>query len=423
MGTHAEKDYLLRASAWYDEVFFNANLVEGTAGATALLGLELARRGKGFTIDPVTYAFALDPAHLMSKGKNRTTPRKTFLRLARQYGLIDEDALQLPRLTPNYFSDDDRLRRFVNRVLTYQRSRCGEALVADKEFLSDQDPNLHPHRMLAPYFFMSHNDPWMDVNRRLAEAACEIAKSEFHENVYAVICIDSLILDQPEAIEKVAEMCMGLDCEGFCLWVADFNEQRATIGQIKGLADLASRVTQGGKPLLDLYGGYFAALLRNRGMSGISHGVGYGEKRDLIPVVGGGLPPAKYYLQRIHDEIYIDDLARLAQGLSRNEFVSEICRCTICQGLLDAGDVDGLLDRYGQTVVRTSAKTDREFSTPEVYRLSRYHFLHNRHIELLELRNQPEPPVSQLSDAYAYMGEKLGSSRFRFLEIWASALS
>ena len=36
LGTHAEKDYLLRAYAWFDEVALNANLVEGTAASLGI---------------------------------------------------------------------------------------------------------------------------------------------------------------------------------------------------------------------------------------------------------------------------------------------------------------------------------------------------------------------------------------------------
>ena len=63
LGTHAEKDYLVRGSQWFSEVVINANLLEATSGASGIFLISLE---KPYSIDPVTYSFGQDPHYLMN---------------------------------------------------------------------------------------------------------------------------------------------------------------------------------------------------------------------------------------------------------------------------------------------------------------------------------------------------------------------
>lgn len=427
LGTHAEKDYLLRAAAWYDELLVNANLLEGTTGATSVFILELAQHQKNFFVDPVTYAFALDPVHIMSRStRGETRFKRTFLNLARRYGLIAPDADFIPQIKPATLQNDSPFRlNFVQAVLRYQQTTVSESLDANMDFLSDQTQPVPPSKLIAPYFFVPFDEDggWAELNCLLVREAAECSQSEYARGVFALICFDSLMLDRGFAIDKLVTLYSQLPCEGFALWPTSFNEQRATAGQVAGLAQLVSSLALSGRPIISMYGGYFSAALASLGLTGISHGVGYGEQRDVVPVVGGGLPPAKYYLPDIHEEVYIHDLVSLARDLDETQFQQTICRCVICRGLLQGG-VNGLLDQYGEIVRRPYGNSFKDFAAPTVYRLTRFHFMQNRSRELRELpaRNRAEI-AAQLIDAYNRFAGPLGSNRVTFLRTWASALS
>ena len=425
LGTHAEKEYFQRATAWYDEVLINANLLDFTASSTSYFVFELGRRGKGFFIDPVTYAFALAPSHLMSKdSQGHERPKQTFLSLAREYGLSDGSSTQVPHVDPSTLQDPSLQHRFCSQVLAYQRNKVHDTLQADSDFISDTIGDIRPTRLIAPYFHLD-DAGWFSINTSLVRHSVEIAQEEFGRGVWAVICFDGLTLDQDDLIDRICEQYGELQCEGYALWIADFDEPRATLSQILGLMRLVEKLKEKkpDTPILSMYAGYFTALLKWQGVSGISHGVGYGERRGVVPVVGGGLPPAKYYLPPIHEEIYIPELDSVSENYSSQQFEKEICGCVICRGLLQGG-VQGLIDQYMDTELRPFRGGSRGFPTPTVYRLTKFHFLHNRHLELRELEGAAVLAnlTQSLSEAYGKFGPKLGYSRVTFLNTWSKAL-
>ncbi len=420
LGTHAEKDYFERARPWYDEVLLNANLVEATAGATSLFLFQLH---KPYFIDPVTYAFALDPLYIQSRDtEGEVRFKRTFKRLAFHYGITQKPDQDPPRLSPDYFSDAGRTRHFCERILDYQRDKCDVALQENEEFLLLEEPvTLHPVRLVAPYFYSAHDSTWQEVNGRLIQESSELADGL---PLWAVICMDALVLDDEEVVDEVAAFYAQLPCTGIGLWLTDLEESSATATQLRGVRRLVAKLAESGKQeIVSLYGGYFSALLRFDGLTGLSHGVGYGERRDVVPVVGGGLPPAKYYLPPIHERIYLEELLRLASGLDAQQFLDEICGCSICSGLIGVS-LEHLLDEYSRTVRKPFRGGYRDYADPIVYKYTRFHFLHNRHLELASLDGRPlDDAVAQLDQARDDFGARLSTNQVQFLTSWAKALS
>jgi len=432
MGTHAEAAYFqLGAQAgWFDELLVNANLLQGTRSATSLLAFQLSHTGEGhgFFVDPITYAFGLNPRYMMAESarSNDLHFKRTFLGLAREYGLIGEADTNITQLGEPWFEDDGRLASFCEAVLRYQQTAVQQALNENRDFLLTDVGEIHPQRLLAPYFHMSLDGRWRATNSRLVQASANLATEAWDRPVWAVICVDSHLLDDAAAMADIAQTYAALPCEGYGLWVTAFNEQRATRQQVVSLIDFL-RALPTGRPVIQLYGGFFSALLKPFGVTGLSHGVGYGEQRDVTPVVGGGLPPAKYYLPAIHDEILVIDLVRLVidLGLTDAAFRERICHCTICKGLLDRGGVDGLLDAYSRSERRQYRAGFRDFPTPDVYRMTRFHFLENRHMELARLADLPAdsfgPEVTALELAYGEYARRLYPPP-SFLRTWSAAL-
>lgn len=416
LGTHAEKEYLLRAAPWFTEVILNANLLEASAGASGVLLVSL---GKPYAIDPITHAFGQNPYYLMNL--RRGDIKRTFRALGERFGQPVATCIDRERaLEPNDFPNSGTLEGFCRRVLGYEEGRVAEALETNEVFLEPGLEGFPPVRLIAPYFYNDESGGWLDVNRRLAETSVEVGDGR---EVWAVVSFDGMLLDRAEDTDKLADTYGPVGCRGFLFWPADFEETRATIGQIVGLRRLVRFLSSGGRSAMMLYGGYFSALLRDDGMAGISHGVGYGEKRDVVPVLGGGLPPAKYYLRAIHDHVDIDEMLRLSEQLDQGTFRSEICDCTICSGLITRGGLQLLRGEFGATEERPYRGGFRSVPTGRVYRLTRFHYLENKHDEMMEIAGGDRSLlVQKLREGYDRFSRYLGHGRLGYLIRWRQGL-
>lgn len=420
LGTHAEHDYVERGRPLYDALMLNANLVEGSKSALAVL---VTRIQKPYFIDPVTYAFALDPRLLAAPGPGAPRPKRSFAALARAYGL-DPSIVGARRLTSESFADRSSLEELTTRVIDYQRTVFGTALANDAAFLtseiSDRAEWLGPQFTIAPYFVEDFHDGWRQVNvGSLASAAA--ASRELRGGA---IAIDSRELT-PQNIAELAGIYTESDVDTAFLWLTDFDEHSASVNELIGYARLVELLAKQGKGLIASYGGYFSLLLAFRGLKGSSHGVGYGDKRDLEPVVGGGLPPARYYLPAIREFISLGDLGVLAGGMSTAEFRDTVCDCTICSGLLEGGGVANLIAQFTETADRNSV-TGRVVAVPtaRVYRLSRFHYLSVRALEFAGIRDADslEKVLADLAARSRWVTRPLGFRATAHISRWIEAM-
>lgn len=424
LGTHAEKDYLIRAYAWFDEIALNANLVEGAASSLGVFLHELREKGKGYFVDPVTYAFALSPDLLMRASgaqSGQGNLKRTFKGLAKRYGsVVDEWAGRIP-LQPNHLASQTAQDELCHCVLGYEKERLDEAVRGSVDFLmvqSEAEP-LVPTRLVAPYFHLSGDLEWLPINIALAIRACYIEPV-----TWVVVCLDSVLLDSNPSIDNIVSHYSSLPTPGYLLWATDLEEKRATEGQIRGLQRLTRGLSQNGtKQVINMFGGYFSCLLAQCGLTGISHGLGYGERRDIIPVLGGGLPPAKYYLPAIHQHIRIDQFAAIAAELDVNSFQQTICNCVICKGLLRQG-LNYLMQQYTATDTKIVNGRIRQTATSQVYRLTRFHYLSSKNLEFQRCRDiNCDDLLPELDSAYQRFRGQLGTSSLMYLRTWRRALA
>ena len=105
--------------------------------------------------------------------------------------------------------------------------------------------------------------------------------------------------------------------------------------------------------------------------------------------------------------------------------MSDICDCVICSRLLERG-VPTLLHTFSQTQEKVTAWGLRPFATPAVYKLARFHYLHNRHIELQHINSTSTTwgeLLSQMTDAYEQFSPLLGGTDLTYLLVWQEALA
>lgn len=420
LGTHAEKDYLVKLRGKFDGLVLNANLVESTSSSLAIFAQSLA---KPYLIDPITYSFALNPRLLLSQPRQGPQQlRSTFASLAARYRVPEGIAGGRP-LTPTDFALVDQIEEFVQAVLIYQRDRLYEALEQDAAFLiaADVDPALipRPSTLLAPYFAEEREDDWLDFNVRALRFARELAMPVA---ISGVLAYDSTRLTA-SAVRNLALRYAASGASQIVVWPADLDEHVSSADQLNSYADAVSILSAGDVEVTAAFGGYFAVLLAYRGMRGLSHGVGYGDKRNLQPVLGGGLPPARFYVRAIRDVVAMGDMALLAVGLDEREFRERVCSCVICTELLQTRGVEGLVAEYTETEDRQSTRGLVAVATRRVYQMTRFHYLLNRVEEIQEVRSGA--PFGALAERLVagaeWVRRRLGGQVVEHVDRWVAA--
>lgn len=421
LGTHAEKEYLKKLKT-FDDVILNANLIESTSEAMAVFADEMVRGGHRFIVDPYTHAFAVEPSQIHSsrqpKDAERPRVKATFAALAECFGMPLGDGLGLRSLLPTDLPDVV-LRQVVKKTLDYQTSRLSRALAENVEFLGTEDvANLVPALILAPYFVDEFDGVWGTINRRSLEFAAEVAG----ERAGGVIAYDSRSADEGR-LRDLAKAYSDAPVQNYFVWPTDLDEHHAAEITLSSYAAFVERLVGAGKSLVAFYGGFFALLLSYRGLSGVSHGVAYGDKRGMEPVAGGGLPPPMYYVRAVRDVIRIGDLPILAAGLSPEEFRERLCNCVICDGLLKQGGVDKVIDELTQTEYRTTARGElREVFAGSVYKLVKFHFLLNRADEVHEVSQPLEQVTGRMTREASWVASRLGPRSVAHITRWIKAV-
>ncbi len=205
------------------------------------------------------------------------------------------------------------------------------------------------------------------------------------------------------------------------LWPTNFDEHNSPRASLEMYASLVRQLAGAGKKPIASYGGFYAMMLSYLGMEGVSHGLGYGDKRDLEPIVGGGLPPARFYLRAVRDSIGMGELAVVAAGLSEDVFRRDVCDCVICDGLLRRGGVTHLITEFTKTETRrTPVRGLMEIATPRVYRMARFHFLENRGREIDEVRESAsfDDLATGVLQRSVWAKAKLGAAAVAHLQRW-----
>lgn len=421
MGSHAERFYFEWARDLFDALILNANLVEGTPAAC--LSLVEALTDKPYVIDPVSHAFALPPTYLQSTKANKRTgeitvsTKRTFSRLGTRYGEPFAGAVGRRAIVPEDMDDATVRRRAVENVLVYQRDRLEEARPESGPLRVSTEP-IRPAVLVAPYFFVDYPETWLSTNLAMMNDAVAL---EMGLPIYAVLAIDRSFLQERDRLVELAKGYCKTKVDGFFIWVSDLPE--ATIGrqELRNLIGLVEILCADARPIYNLYGGYLSVLLSAFGMAGLSHGVCYGEHRNILPVLGGGVPPARYYLPPLHQAFVFPDAQSILRNLSTEEYYHTICNCPVCQSVI-GNDFQGNFQQFGETELKGFDKRGhlRFAQTANSVRICRGHYLVARFLELQRARTDSiSDLVSQLRNAGELYRNPSGLPATGYLRVWA----
>jgi hypothetical protein len=357
-------------------------------------------QGREFSIDPLTYVFALDQSYISSDKKDKKTGKitveikKSFRQLCEAFGGPFRTVVlgQKTPLIPKDFASKSLIDELAQCVLSYQLRRMSSICESDpqlRDFSSEASPSL----VFSPYFYIP------GANEALSgawEALCVDAIDAFGKLAsdvpkHAVLCFSRRLLKDPDRLLSILKRAIESGCDACWFWVSDFREEDITSMEMATLINMVRLAAQTDFPLYNLHGGFLSALMSKLGLYGFSHSIGYGESKDVFPVSGGALPTVSFHYNPLHVKSSVPDIERAFSTLgitSAPLFHEYVCNCSICVGTLK-GNIRNFR-KYGELVLKPG--NTRESQTAESAKRCRFHFLLARKKEL-ELVNQTSPEV------------------------------
>jgi len=377
-----EKNEIERNKDIFSGVIIDAHILETfpNAAANFLAGLQ-----KPFIIDPITYRFSIyNNIDLFAE--------KRWYPILQSYFFADSLG-EMEQLTTDYFSKEDAIKKYVNRVVNYQRVRVKNLLSGLEVF--GVSTSLPPIIIIPPYsIIMNKNDPWLNVNVDCVKEAISIKKEE--EKIYAVISIFKDLLHNNEFIDSLISSYAINGLDGYFIWVADFKEEREDENCLKKYLEFFNKLSKYQKPIINFYGGFLSMVAASiKKLSGFSFALCYAEHRN--PFSEGGPMPTTYYLKEFHSKMPTDEVNGVQRlgGLTR-------CTCSICQNYRDIESIN-LMHSIG-------------------------HFINSKRDEMVYFNSSDiHKIINDLNLIYTNMKEKdkqhIYISHYRHIERWVSALN
>lgn len=404
MGSHAEKDYVIKLGRYLDGLLVGANLFESTPGATASLLVRLRARDTKVYVDPMTYAFGayadkngvvqrrLDwirseqVQKVAAGGKKKVwAVKRSYRRLAEALGSPLAEAVESGQsISPADFGSRAVLESFCRRVLEYQRDRIAREFGEDEDLVAFVGDAPRASALFAPYFYVerSNTDEWWALNESLIRTSTRI---DVGVPVHGVVCADVRHLDDSAFLERIVSLARDSGLAGLWLWFSGFLEESVSRVRLERYANLVKDLA-GETEVHSLHGGLFSLALSSVGMAGISHGVGYGEQKDVRPVIGKSVPTVRYYLPPIARRLGIPEIERAFDDVgiqSVDDFYESVCGCAVCRGVVSSSLSD--FSAFGEMHFSRPDAT-RQAQTPAAAKRCRFHFLLARLKERNDLR-------------------------------------
>jgi hypothetical protein len=421
LGSHAEKEYVEKTLKRFDGLIVGGNLLEATPGATASLIVKLCGKTSGvsYLIDPMTYAFGayVDPVTGKSradldwiksdqkvkgqKGKVVRAIKSSYQKLSGALGPVFSDACSTGKaVEPSGLASSQIRSQVAEAVLEYQMTRIRDVFASDPEYKDIADEVPLPAALLAPYFYIepSKKAEWSRLSWLLAAEAVKRGKSL---PVHAVVCAPKEYLSDDSFLNEVVTKLPQSKVAGVWLWFSRFDERLASEVELLNFKKLVSALGTT-MQVANMHGGFFSLALSRHGMSGIAHGVGYGEQKDVVPVIGQSTPTVRYYLPPIYARFGVPDIERCFSALgvtTPKEFFRKICDCVVCRGVIASSlsNFREFGDRHYSTPI-----SKRAAQTPAAAKRCRFHFLLCRLRERDWIADKTNDDViKQLSDSVA----------------------
>jgi hypothetical protein len=449
IGSHAEKAYFEKSAKSLDGLMFGGNLLEITPAATSSLIFALKTKRGGmalpFYLDPMTYCFgryidpqtgkkridleALKSERLEKRGSKKKIKivKESYTALADKLGSVFQAAVAASNAIDTSIIAPANRDKLCQGVIDYQLKRIEEILCED-ELMKQFAGKGKPAAVFAPYFFV--HDKWADEGLKTAiDLATRTAALRPAAPVHAVVCASHSILSNAAHVKYLIDELPKTNVAGVWLWFDGFDEMQAPLDQLVAFRNIVCGLN-GKMEVYNLHGGYFSLLLAHDGLTGISHGVGYGEQKPVAQVIAAAAPTVRYYLPPICKRVGVPDIQRCFPDVgiaTPADFFAKVCACQICKGVI--GSDLARFASFGE-MHRANPAAQRDSQTPAAAKMCRFHFLINRFKEratVAELnaadRSQHvTDKVDPWRESYP-LQQHLGQQGTKgYTELWAEAL-
>ena len=440
-GTVAEKQKLIDLLHTYDILCINGNSTAYMANAISkLITSNIKGKGKAYIIDPITYAFQGDVKLLKSKDKD--TLKKSIKSLIEIYGSPIKEIIESDHsICPNDFSKCDK-EEFCRKVIDFQ-VKTVQSYLNDNgyskylEYISISNM-FDPDLIIAPYFYLNDQDTyfndWLELNVEFYNLA---KKNITDKKVFAELVISKTILNNKILIKRIKDKYLKLNCDGIAIWIDSFDEHIEPIEILKGFIDLLRAFKD--KKVYIMYGVFLSILLTHRELgliSGVSHGLEYGESRAVYPV-GGGLPVSKYYFYPLHHRIntpnathILLDMGIISNGVGDyTKYKKEICNCEFCEKLLNNDMRNFVVFESKEYYEITRKKTETTYRRTKADKSTKEacleHYMYCKQREFDEAKSKSlDILINELRGNYKQFAKYnyILDDKCDYLERWASAL-
>ncbi|MDR2408854.1 MAG: hypothetical protein LBE13_12195 [Bacteroidales bacterium] len=438
---------------YFDGYIVASNLLENTPGATASLVQKFSSKNKNipYYIDPMTYVFGCyhdpntknlrkDLDWIKSEQKKSKLIIRDFKSSYRKVGekfggpfanAVEDAAKKDSALMPDHFSDSHIIEDACKKITDYQKNCISKALQTslsseEWEFFKGKIPL--PNAIFAPYFYIEPNyqpKNWLKLNIDFIRGTVDHVKDI---PVHAILCFDSSALLDNNFISEMITEVKSSQVQGVWLWISKLNEDNISDSNLKdkllSLRKIVEQLSGDSLKIYNMHGGFFSLALSKFGMSGISHGIGYGEQKDVVPVIGQATPIVRYYLPALHRRLGITEIELCFRKLeikTPEDFYNKICNCTICKGIMENG-----IDQFAKFGEMNPIKPGniKSSQTPTAAKLCRFHFLLCRINERDEMKNlKIENLLQLLDDTNKHWSGFDHIHKYReHISIWASVL-
>ena len=415
----------------YKGVIINANMIaHAPDGMTAFL-LEKTKTAN-FIINPLTHAFQHNIKYILSnkEGEIKSSIRK----LAEEYGSPFIDIVGKRSINSNDFQNAKKRKEMTARCIEFQRNKLQSSNMTNDidKYLTKTERILNPYVIIPPYFYLtelSYKD-WVSIMKDCVSDVINIKRKE--EKLFVAIVISQGVLSNRSIINKIVSYFPNVN--GFLVWVDNFDEQAASMLQLKNFIYLCKKLKgSSNNEVINLHGGYFSILMAGKAgnniLSGVAHGPEFGEYRSVVPV-GGGIPIAKYYIPKLYSRIKYRDAAYILDALNwlKNSdiFHQNVCSCPMCEEVIN-GNIDNF-SKFGLTKTKEIKRKGKtgilEYPLKNTKEICLKHYLNVKKEEYNKVIDWTKKDLlSELENNQNLFKDVTGIEFVSYLEKWKKALN
>lgn len=421
LGSFSDKRVIEESTEHFDVV-----VVQGNLAVSAPQGLATWPLDKPVWIDPITYAFAANPAYLRSSGKNAGY-KKTFVKLADAFGAPFGTALAHNRaLEPEDFVD---VAGSAERVLAWQEAVFAPAAEDAKYGAMPVSPAL----LTVPFFPLAVRDPlapsappWLATNLAMIRAAAALRPPD---RLAAGLLAELDVFDHPNFeswLGAYADVLYEADIRHLWWWVSDHDEVDTSLQRAARMLKSFRALSERGIAVHQAFGGSLSSFALTHGLATVAHGVNYWENKGWEPIASGGLPTARYFHPGLRERLRVPEAIAIVEHRVGEvaEFYDRVCACDVCREVV-ADDLArfGAFGAVNIKTRRTRGGGTAEFDSPTAEALfhTKRHYLHGKGAEVALALTSGVSAAEQLEADAAFWASDV--TRTRHLDRWAIALN